>query len=446
MAAKFVLGSQWGDEGKGKIIDVLSDTADFVVRFHGGNNAGHTVINEFGKFPMHLIPSGIFAKKAIGCITNGVVLDLEVLTNEIEMLTKAGFNVKGRLFISPRCHLILPYHKLLDRLYEEAKGKAKTGTTGRGIGPVYADKVSYHGIRLFDLLDKKQFSEKLSVQLAIKNKIIQALSQNENLFPYKKHSSMKNRIIHTFNEKPLVQKEMEEQFFALREKILPFIKEPFNLIYDAIQNNKNVLFEGAHGVFLDNDWGTYPFVTASTVLTGGINAGTGIPAKYVTNVIGVVKAYATRVGAGPFPTELFDKDGEQLRDVGKEFGTTTGRPRRCGWFDAELIRFAAQINGYTEIALTKLDILDIFPEIKIGTGYSINNKKVNYYELDAEGLAKVKPVYKTMKGWQESTANITEFGKLPAKAKEYIKELEKLTGVPITYISTGPQREAIINR
>lgn len=418
-----VIGSQWGDEGKGKIIDVLSEKTDFVVRFHGGNNAGHTVVNQYGKFPMHLIPCGIFARNIKACITNGVVLDLEVLAAEIEMLEKARFALVGRLFISPRCHIILPYHKILDKLYEEAKGKAKTGTTGRGIGPVYADKVSYNGIRLFDLLNPSQFSEKLTTQLAIKNKIIKALG---------------GKLIN--------KQDVQETFLKLIKKILPYIKEPYPLLLEAIKQRKFVLYEGAHGVFLDNDWGTYPFVTASTVLPGGINATSGIPAKEISEIVGVVKAYTTRVGTGPFPTELSDKDGEALRKEGVEFGTTTGRPRRCGWFDAELVRFAVQINGFTKLALTKLDVLDTFSEIQLCTGYELAGKKANYYDGDAVFLEKVKPVYKTLKGWKQSTRGITKFEELPTEAKEYIKEVEKQVGAQIAYISTGPAREEIIIR
>lgn len=423
MAATIVIGSQWGDEGKGKIIDFLSENADYVVRFHGGNNAGHTVINSFGKFPMHLIPSGIFSKKATGLICNGTVLDLEVLATEIDMLKKAGINLTDKLFISPRCQLIMPYHKMLDRLYEEAKGKHKTGTTGRGIGPVYADKVSYNGIRLGDLLDKKQFATRLSIQLSVKNKIIKALG-----------------------EKPLKQSDIEKAYSKLFRKIKPFIREPYPYLQKAITSKKPILFEGAHGVFLDNDWGTYPFVTASTVLSGGVNDGAGFPAQKLDTVIGVVKAYTTRVGAGPFPTELSDHDGELLRKEGNEFGTTTGRPRRCGWFDAELIRFAAQINGYTGIAITKLDVLDSFDTIKICTGYTYKGEKVNYFDGDAAFLGKVKPVYKTFKGWKSSTKGITSFEKLPKLAQAYIQTLEKSIGTPVTLISTGPEREAIIAR
>ncbi len=420
MPSTIIIGSQWGDEGKGKIIDFLSEKSDIIVRFHGGNNAGHTVVNKFGKFPMHLIPSGIFNKKAKAVIANGVILDLEVLVSEIEMLKKAGIPLEKRLYISPRCHLIMPYHKILDRLYEETKGKNKTGTTGRGIGPTYADKVSYNGIRLSDLFDRKTFSTKLETQLLIKNKILKALG-----------------------EKPLEKSEIEKEYLKLFKKIKPFIKESFPLIFENLPK-KEILLEGAHGVFLDNDWGTYPFVTASTVLTGGVTHGAGIPPQKIKRVIGVAKAYTTRVGQGPFPTELLDKDGENLTQKGNEFGTTTGRKRRCGWFDAELIRFAAKINGFSEIALTKLDVLDSFKLIKICTHYELNGAKARYSDGDAQFLGKVKPVYKTLEGWQVNTKGIKNYKDLPKKAKEYVKEIEKLVGVKISYISTGQERENII--
>lgn len=421
MPVSLVVGAQWGDEGKGKIIDYLSSKVDYVVRFHGGNNAGHTVINNLGKFAMHLIPSGIFNSKTTAIIANGTVLDLEVLISEIETLQKANINLKNRFFISPRCHIIMPYHKLLDKAYEEAKGKKKTGTTGRGIGPVYSDKVSYNGIRLADLLDKNQFSEKLKTQLLIKNKILSALGVE-----------------------PLKEDEIKKTFLKYLEKIKPFILESYPVLQKAIKNKKDILLEGAQGVFLDNDWGTYPFVTASTVLSGGITHEAGVAVKHLKSVIGVVKAYTTRVGAGPFPTELFDNDGEKLRQEGREFGTTTGRPRRCGWFDAELIRFAAEINGFTEIAITKLDVLDAFKEIKICIGYELNGKRVNYYDGDAAFLEKIKPIYKTLRGWSKPTKGIKKYEELPIDAKKYLAELEKQIGVKIKYISTGQDRNDII--
>lgn len=422
MSVTAIIGAQWGDEGKGKIIDYLSQKANFVIRYHGGNNAGHTVINEYGKFPLHLIPSGIFSQKATACIANGTVLDLDVLVAEIAMLEKAGISLTNRLFISPRCHVIMPYHKLLDGLYEKAKGKNKTGTTGRGIGPVHADKVSYNGIRLLDVFDTAQFAEKLRVQLLVKNKIIRALG-----------------------EKPLQQKTIETHYLTLFRQIKQYIREPYPLLQQAIKNNQSLLLEGAQGVFLDNDWGTYPFVTASTVLAGGSNATAGIPPQKITSVIGVVKAYTTRVGAGPFPTELFDKIGEQLRAEGAEFGTTTGRARRCGWFDAQLIRFAAEINGFTDLAITKLDVLDFLKEIKLCTGYLYRGKRVQYWDMDAVQLASVQPVYKTMPGWQVSTKGITSMRSLPKQARLYLQEIEKQVGCAISLVSTGPEREAIID-
>ncbi|OGH33824.1 MAG: adenylosuccinate synthase [Candidatus Levybacteria bacterium RIFCSPHIGHO2_02_FULL_42_12] len=423
MPASLIIGACWGDEGKGKIIDYLSKTADYVVRFHGGNNAGHTVINRFGKFAMHLIPSGVFNKKTIAVVANGVVIDLEVLLDEIQMLKKAGIDVSQKLIISPRCHLIMPYHKVLDNLYEQAKGEKKTGTTGRGIGPVHADKVSYNGILVSDLLDTKLFKEKLRLQLNLKNTIIKALGA-----------------------KPFSEKEILNAFFLLRKKIKPFIQEPYPLLHEALAKKRHVLFEGAQGTFLDNNWGTYPFVTASTTVSGGITHGAGVPASALSTVLGVTKAYTTRVGEGPFPTELLDKIGEKLRQTGNEFGATTGRPRRCGWFDAELVRFAKEINGLTHLAVTKLDILDTFPNIKICTGYTYYGKPIKYYQTDTPLLGKVKPVYKTMKGWLSSTKGITSFSQLPHPARIYLLELEKITRIPIAYISTGAKTDEIIKR
>lgn len=421
MALNVVIGAQWGDEGKGKIIDYLSSKSDYVIRFHGGNNAGHTVINKLGKFALHLIPSGIFHPKTKAVIGNGVIVDLQVLIEEIEMLKRNGIKIKNKLFISPRCHLIMPYHKLLDSLYEKAKGKNKTGTTGRGIGPTYSDKVSYNGIRIADLMNPKSFSEKLEVQLLVKNKILKALGA-----------------------KQLNQKQVEKEFFIFREKVKWYVQEPLTLIQNAIKNKRNILLEGAQGTFLDNDWGTYPFVTGSTVLTGGINSGAGIPINKIENIIGIAKAYTTRVGEGPFPTELAGRLGEKLRTLGGEFGATTGRPRRCGWLDTELLKFACYINGFTQLVITKLDVLDNFPEIKICTHYTLNGKKVNYIDGDANFLSKIKPSYKTLNGWNKPTKGVTRYSDLPKEAKEYIKEIEKLTEVKIKYISTGPERQEII--
>jgi adenylosuccinate synthase len=421
MAATLIIGAQWGDEGKGKIIDYLSQNASFVVRFHGGNNAGHTIINPRGKFSLHLVPSGIFNPKTKNIISNGVILDLEVLIKEINEIEKSGVKIDDRLFISPRCNLIMPYHKILDRLYEEAKGKVKTGTTGRGIGPTYADKVSYNGIRLGDLLNKKLFSEKLETQLIVKNKILKSLG-----------------------EKPLSAAEIEKNFAFFRKKLSPFVIEPFDLLNTAIDKNQNVVFEGAQGVLLDNDWGTYPFVTASSVLSGGITQYSGVAPQKLKNIIGVSKAYTTRVGGGPFPTELNNKIGEKIREVGAEYGATTGRPRRCGWLDLELLRFASKINGLTGLAITKLDVLDNFKEIKVATHYEYKGKKTYYPQLETSELNKVKPIYKSFKGWMTKTNGITDFKKLPKEAKSYIKFIEKNINTPIKYISTGSKRNETI--
>lgn len=423
MPVTLILGTQWGDEGKGKIIDTLSINADYVVRFQGGNNAGHTVINEFGTFKMHLLPSGIFSPNVTAFITNGVVLDLPTLIEEIEVLEKAGITLSGRMFISPRCHLIMPYHKLLDRLFEEAKGDGKIGTTGRGIGPVHADKVSYNGIRISDLLDPVEFKNKLTTQLAVKNKILVALGEN-----------------------PLKVSEIEKEYAGYKAKLAQFIKEPYPILQKAIQDKREILLEGAQAVLLDNDWGTYPFVTASTVVSGGITAYAGVPPQKLTRVVGVAKAYATRVGAGPFPTELLDEVGEKIRTIGVEFGATTGRARRCGWLDIELLKFSVELNGVTDIALTKLDVLDDFEEIQVCIGYELDGKRVHYYDGNEVFLSKISPIYKTMPGWKSSTKGINSYEKLPQAAKEYLAEIEKLVGVKISFVSTGPSREEIIQR
>lgn len=416
-----ILGAQWGDEGKGKIVDFFAKEADYVVRFNGGNNAGHTIINEYGKFANHLVPAGVFHKKAVSLIANGVVVDPEVLVEEIKTIKKAGIDLKNRLFISPRCHLILPCHKVLDVLYETAKGKGKTGTTGRGIGPVYADKASYNGIRVGDLLDDKVFANKLDIQLKIKNKIITVLG---------------GKKIQYF--------EVLKNYRDLGKSIKPFVQETFTIIQQALVGGKDILLEGAQGIFLDNDWGTYPFVTASNAVSGAATAGAGIAPNKISRVIGIAKAYATRVGEGPFPTELFDTDGERLATIGHEFGTTTGRKRRCGWLDLELVKFAAKLNGLTELIITKLDVLDSFDKIKICTGYTLNGKSVGYVDGDSIFLQKVKPVYKEFKGWQVSTANVKSYKDLPKEAKTLVEAIEKLAGVRVSYISNGPKRHEII--
>ncbi len=421
MAVTVVIGAQWGDEGKGKIIDYLSQRADLIVRFHGGNNAGHTIINKYGRFALHLVPSGIFHLNARCAIANGVVVDPKVLVDEINLIKGVGVNISNRLFISPRAHLIMPYHKILDGLYEQKRGKNKIGTTGRGIGPVYADKVSHHGIRVGDLADKKQFREKLEEELLVKNK-----------------------IIHSLGGETLRLNNVYDEYQSLYNKFSPFVQETYSIINKAVRTKKTVILEGAQGIFLDNDWGTYPFVTGSSIVCGNVTAGAGIAPKKIDEVIGISKAYTTRVGAGPFPTEQINEIGRKLRDIGKEYGATTGRERRCGWLDLELLKFVVELNGLTSIVITKLDVLDTFKEIMVCTGYKLNGRKVSYIDGDVQFLAKVKPFYKTFKGWDKTTVGLKKYEELPKEAKAYMSFIEKFVGTKISHISTGPHTNEII--
>jgi adenylosuccinate synthase len=416
-----VIGSQWGDEGKGKAVDFLAEHADYVARFNGGNNAGHTVINEFGTFKIHLVPSGIFAQNTTGLIGGGVVIDPQVLLEEIEMLNKAGVNVNGRLWISPRSHIIMPYHKILDGLYEEAKGAGATGTTRRGIGPVFADKVSYNGIRWTDFTSD-MFEKRLEVQLNLKNKIIVALGGEA-----------------------LSYEGIRAEYRGYYAKLKPYIRELFSIVQDGLKAGKNFLLEQAMGTFLDTDWGTYPFVTASTTIPSAASAGLGIPPKYIANVVGVTKAYTTRVGAGPLPTEILDFDSDVYKKFG-EVAATTGRIRRVGWLDLEIVRTAAELSGMTEICLTKLDVLSGLEEIQVCVGYKLNGKEVRYADVDAYGLDKVELVYRKVKGWNEDISRTRTFEGLPANAQNYVKMIEEAAGIPVKWIGVGPEREATIRR
>ncbi len=416
-----IVGMQWGDEGKGKIVDLLSENADFVVRFHGGNNAGHTVIVDGKKYPFHLIPSGILQPKAVGVIANGVILDLEVLVSEIKLLEDIGMNLVKKLYISERCHLILPYHKALDEAYENARGKEKLGTTKRGIGPALADKVSYNGLRIYELLNWDLFVEKFTFQTNIKNKILK-----------------------TFNVVPINTKKELAKISELRKIILPFISDTFQLLNAALSNNKKVLLEGAHGVMLDVDFSPYPYSTGSNVISGAVTTGAGIPPQKIDQVIGVVKAYTSRVGGGPVPTELQGKFADAIRKKGAEFGTTTGRPRRIGWLDLEAVKFAISVCGVTEISITKIDILSGLEEIKVCVDYKLNGKNISYSSCGYNELAALTPVYKTLPGWKEEIAGVTKFKDLPKNCQDYIKFIEKFLGVKISIISTGPAREEYI--
>jgi len=421
MTVTAVIGSQWGDEGKGKAVDFLAEQVDYVARFNGGNNAGHTVINEYGTFKIHLVPSGIFAQNTTGLIGGGVVIDPQVLLEEIDMLNKAGIGVDGRLWVSPRSHLIMPYHKVLDGLYEEAKGAGATGTTRRGIGPVFADKVSYNGIRWTDFTSD-MFEQRLQVQLQLKNKIIIAL-----------------------DGEALKYEEIRDTYRGYYSRIKPYVKELFSLVQDGLKAGRNFLLEQAMGTFLDTDWGTYPFVTASTTIPSAASAGLGIPPRHITNVIGVTKAYTTRVGAGPLPTEIHDYEGEVYKKFG-EVAATTGRIRRVGWLDLEIVRTAVQLSGVTELCLTKLDVLSGLSELQVCTSYKLNGNAVRYTDVDAYDLGKVETVYETLPGWGEDIRKARAFSDLPANAQSYINMLEAAAGAPVKWIGVGPEREATIRR
>ncbi|MBI3366005.1 adenylosuccinate synthase [Candidatus Roizmanbacteria bacterium] len=413
-----VIGSQWGDEGKGKIVDLLAKNADYTVRFHGGNNAGHTVVVKGKKFPFHLISAGIINKNTKAVLGNGVIIDPEVLIGEIEMLKKEGISVKNRLFISPRCHLIMPYHKALDEAYENARGKNKLGTTRRGIGPTYADKVSYNGIRVYELMDWKSFVKKFTFQANIKNKILKL-----------------------FHIEPINIKNEIKRYKAYKVILEPFVKDTYLLLQEAIKDKKNILLEGAHGVMLDIDFSPYPFSSGSNIITGAVNTGTGISAARVDKIWAVVKAYLSRVGGGPIPTELHDKTGDAIREKGHEYGTTTGRPRRIGWLDLEAVKFACEVTGATKLAITKLDILSGLSEIKVCTGYILNGKKIRYSECGYNELAALTPQYKTFSGWNEDIQKIRKFNKLPNNCQKYLKFIESFLDVPISIVSTSPDRK-----
>ncbi|MDD5147656.1 MAG: adenylosuccinate synthase [Candidatus Daviesbacteria bacterium] len=416
-----VIGTQWGDEGKGKIVDLLAEKSDYVVRFHGGNNAGHTIVVNNKKYPLHLVPSGVLHSKTNCVIANGVVIDLEVLTAEIDMFIKDGIKLDGRLFISERCHLILPYHKALDLAFENARGKDKLGTTTRGIGPVLADKVSYNGIRIYELLNWDIFVEKFTFQAKIKNEILK-----------------------TFNVSPIDIKKELERLSELRKIILPFIADTYQLLQKAFSENRKILMEGAQAVMLDVDFSPYPFSTGSNTIPGAVNTGAGIPVQKIGDILGVVKAYTSRVGGGPFPTELTDELGDEIREKGQEFGTTTGRPRRIGWLDLEAVKFACQVSGATEIAITKIDILSGLEKIKVCIGYKLNGKSIPYSSCGYQELAKLTPVYKEFSGWTEDLTNINKFADLPNNCQNYIKFIEDFLKIPIKLISTGPKREEYI--
>ena len=419
-----VVGSKWGDEGKGKVIDFLATQADVVVRGQGGNNAGHTLVVDGKKFALRLIPSGILNPNTINVIGNGIVFDPKGFFEEIEMLESNGISTKN-IKISDRAHIVFPYHKELDGLAEEARGDNKIGTTKKGIGPCYMDKTERSGIRVCDLMDKEIFAKKLKLQVDAKNKLVTGVYGKEAMFDFD---------------------EIYNEFIVYAEKMRPYVEDTTVIVYDAIKANKKVLFEGAQGTLLDLDLGTYPFVTSSHPTSGGFAVGAGVGPNMIKDVVGIVKAYTTRVGEGPFVTELFDETGERIRTQGREFGTVTGRARRCGWFDAVIVKYAARVNGITSISFMLLDVLTGFDKIKICTAYKMGDKIINNFPASLEDLAKCEPVYEELDGWNEDLTNIEKFEDLPENAKKYIARIEELIDVNIDLVSVGPNRTQTIIR
>ncbi|MBP8976592.1 MAG: adenylosuccinate synthase [Bacteroidetes bacterium] len=423
MSVHIIVGAQWGDEGKGKIVDHLSENVDIVARYQGGANAGHTVVipGKSGKpdteYVLHLIPSGIFHSHVTCVIGNGVVLDPVALMSEIGQLKKSGITVEGRLFISHNAHLIMPYHKYLDTAREQ--GSEKIGTTGRGIGPAYIDKYMRTGIRVVDLLDRDILCKKLKRNIEASNELL-------------------SKVYHT---KILDVDAIIQEYLDFDKKIDPYVKDTSAFLNDALKKKKVILAEGAQGALLDVDFGTYPYVTSSNPTSGGACTGLGIPPTAVTSIIGVVKAYSTRVGNGPFPTEQENETGEFLRTKGGEYGSTTGRPRRCGWLDLFSLQYSVRVNGIEKIAVTKLDVLDEFDELKVCVGYKIGNKKITHFPTDSQRLEQVEPVYRTFKGWKTQTSDVRSYSKLPKEAKQYLEALSKMIGAKLWMVSVGARRD-----
>jgi len=425
MANVVVMGAQWGDEGKGKIVDILSEEADTIVRFQGGHNAGHTVVIGDEEYILHVIPSGILHPGKACVVGNGVVVDPEALVKELDGLVARGIDADGRLWLSDRAHLIMPYHVALDQGSENRKDGVKIGTTGRGIGPCYVDKARRSGIRVGDLLHPGTFREKIERNLAEVNVILK----------------------HLYGREPMDADAVHDAVMAFADRLRPLIVDASYIVAEAMKAGRHVLFEGAQGTLLDVDHGTYPFVTSSNPVAGGACVGAGVGPTRIDGVLGIVKAYTTRVGEGPFPTELNDDLGEYLRDKGGEFGATTGRARRCGWFDSMTAGYSARINGFTGVAITKLDVLDELETLKICTGYEYHGKKLEQFPSDPHVLSECAPVFEEHPGWRQSTVGLTSFDELPVQAKNYIARLEELMGVPADLVSTGQKRaETIIRR
>ncbi len=427
MPAIVLLGAQWGDEGKGKATDLLGHRVQYVVRYQGGNNAGHTVViptkNGPEKFALHLLPSGILTPEVIPVIGNGVVIDPAVLLNEIKGLNERGINT-SKLKISADAHIITSYHVMLDKTIERFLGKSKIGTTGRGIGPAYGDKVSRVGIRVQDLYDESILRKKVEGSLASKNQT----------------------LVKVYNRRAVDVNQIVEELLSYADKLKPYLANTSLLLHEALQRGENVLLEGGQGTLLDVDHGTYPFVTSSNPTAGGAATGSGIGPTKITRVIGIVKAYTTRVGEGPFPTELLDENGERLRQIGGEVGTTTGRPRRCGWYDAVVARYATRVNGLTDFFLTKLDVLSGFKEIPVCVAYEIEGKRYEEMPMTQTQFHHAKPIYEMLPGWTEDISAARKFEDLPVNAQKYVEYLEKISGAPMSAIGVGQHRDATISR
>jgi adenylosuccinate synthase len=421
MPAVVLLGAQWGDEGKGKATDLLGDRVDYVVRYQGGNNAGHTVVIGDQKYALHLLPSGILSPNVIPVIGNGVVIDPAVLLTEIKGLNERGINT-SKLKISTNAHFITPYHRTIDKVSERFLGKSKIGTTGRGIGPAYADKINRIGIRVQDLFDQSILKQKIEAALHDKNQI----------------------LVKVFNRKGITVEEVIDEYLGYAEILKPYVTDTSLLLDQALQQGKVVLLEGSQGTLLDVDHGTYPFVTSSNPTAGGASTGSGIGPTKITRVIGILKAYTTRVGSGPFPTELFDEDGEALRKIGGEVGVTTGRNRRCGWFDAPIARYAVRVNGLTDFFLTKLDVLTGWEKIPVCVAYEIDGKRVEELPASQSDFHHAKPIYEYLPGWKENISKAKSVADLPKNAQEYVKFLEKISGAPMSAIGVGPGRDETI--
>lgn len=421
MATSMVIGTQWGDEGKGKIVDYLAEQADVVVRSQGGNNAGHTVVVDDVAFALRLLPSGILYDNKINVVGTGTVIDPKVILAEIENLESQGKSAKT-LQISNRAHVILTYHNRLDEAEEASKGALSIGTTKNGIGPCYADKVNRIGIRICDLMNEEVFKEKLAYNVKIKNKILRDV----------------------YGVEPVDYYEILKDYLEYADRLRQYVTDTNYNVVSYIKDGKKVLFEGAQATMLDLDHGTYPFVTSSHPISGGASVGAGVGPNYLKNIVGVVKAYATRVGAGPFPSELLDETGDFLREAGHEFGTVTGRPRRCGWLDLAVVSYAADLNSLDYLAITRLDILDKLPEIKICVGYTLNGEPVKGFPADLQVLEQCKPVYETLPGWQTDISGIRHYEDLPEAARRYVERISEVTGVRLGIVSVGPNRKQTI--